>query len=386
MTDTAPMKRGPRAGCQNPRIRILEVAPFVAPINDRGTQIGGAQVLLADLASGLAARGHRVTLAAARGSAVRGVRIADLDIDVADLQPAGFGQRSGPRPDDAGQRRAFGAVRAWLERHASEIDVVHAHAYDAPAFDLLGGGRWPVVHTLHLPPLDAEVVAAARRARGAGFVTVSRANAAAWEKVGVRIRGVVLNGLDLSAIPFAREGGRYLLHAGRISPEKGVDTAIAIAARLGRELLIVGGVYDERYYAEAVRPRVREARAWQLGDPVVSGSGGATYIGPRTRAEVHRLMGGATAVLMPVRWDEPFGLVALEALATGTPVVAYRRGGLAEIIDQSCGALVEPDDEAAFLREVDRVQRLDRAACRRRAEGFPLEVMVTAYEVELARS
>ena len=377
---------GPRTDCQNRFIRILEVAPFVAPIDDREAQIGGAQVLLADLASGLAVRGHRVTLAAARGSAVRGVTIVDLGIDADGLRPAGLGGQGGPRPDDAGQRRAFAAVRAWLDQHAGEIDVVHAHAYDAPAFDLLGGGRWPIVHTLHLPPLDPEVVAAARRARGAGFVTVSRANAASWEAAGVRVRGVILNGVDLSTIPFTREGGRYLLHAGRISPEKGVDTALTIAARLGRELLLVGGVYDQRYHAEAVRPRVREARAWQLGEPAVSTFGGATYIGPRTRSEVHRLMGGAAAVLMPVRWDEPFGLVALEALATGTPVVAYRRGGLAEIIDPSCGALVEPGDETAFLREVDRAVTLDRAACRRRAERFPLEAMVTAYELELARA
>lgn len=358
----------------------------MAPIDDRGAQIGGAQVLLADLASGLVARGHQVTLAAALGSAVRGVTIVDLGIDAADLQPAGLGEQGGPRPDDAGQRRAFAAVRAWLDRHAGEIDVVHAHAYDAPAFDLLGGGRWPIVHTLHLPPLDAEVVAAARRARDAGFVTVSRANAAAWETAGVRVRGVILNGLDLSAVPFAREGGEYLLHAGRISPEKGVDTAVTIAARLGRKLLLVGGVYDQRYYAEVVRPRVREAPTWQPGGPMRSTLGGATYIGPRTRSEVHRLMGGAAAVLMPVRWDEPFGLVALEALATGTPVVAYRRGGLAEIIDPSCGALVEPGDEAAFLRAAARAVTLDRAACRRRAEQFPLEAMVRAYELELARA
>ncbi len=363
-------------------MRILEVAPFVAPIDDRGAQLGGAQVLLADLAGGLAARGHHVTMAAARGSHVRGVALADLGIDSADLRPASLDVGAPPRTDAEGQRRAFTAVRAWIEAHAGEIDVVHAHAYDAQAFDLLGGGRWPVVHTLHLPPLDLEVVAAARRAERATFVTVSRANAAAWEAAGVAVRAVIVNGIDLAAIRFAADPGRYLLHAGRLSPEKGVETAIVVAERLGRDLLLVGGVYDERYDAEVVLPRVRRALDWRIGDRVE----GALSIGRRPREEVYALMGGAAVTLMPVRWDEPFGLVALESLATGTPVVAYRRGGLPEIVDRSCGALVERDDEEAFGREVLRALEIDRAACRRRAERFPLERMLEAYEAELGRS
>ena len=354
----------------------------MAPIDDRREPLGGAQVLLADLAGGLAARGHHVTLAAARGSHVRGVAIADLGVDGADLRPAGFGADAPPRADADGQRRAFAAVRAWLDAHAGEIDVVHAHAYDAQAFDLLGGGRWRVVHTLHLPPLDPEVVAAARRAEGASFVTVSRANAAAWEAMGVVVRTVILNGVDLAAIPFARDRGRYLLHAGRISPEKGVETAVAVAERLGRDLLLVGGIYDETYYAEVVLPRVRRVPDWRIGDRVK----GTVYIGRRPREDVYALMGGAAVTLMPVRWDEPFGLVALESLAAGTPVVAYRRGGLSEIIDQTCGALVERDDRDAFGREVLRAMDIDRAACRRHAERFPLERMLDAYEAELGRS
>lgn len=363
-------------------MRILEVAPFVAPIDDRSAQLGGAQVLLADLAGGLAARGHHVTMAAARGSRVRGVALADLGVDSAGLRPASLDAGAAPRADAEGQRRAFGAVRAWLEVHAGEIDVVHAHAYDAQAFDLLDGGRWRVVHTLHLPPLDLEVVAAARRAERARFVTVSRANAAAWEAAGVAVHAVIVNGLELAAVPFVRDPGRYLLHAGRLSPEKGVETAIAVAERLGRDLLLVGGIYDERYYAEVVLPRVRPALDWRIGDLVE----GALSIGRRPRAEVCALMGGAAVTLMPVRWEEPFGLVALESLAAGTPVVAYRRGGLPEIIDPSCGALVEPDDRDAFGRAVLRALDVDRAACRRRAERFPLERMLDAYEAELGRS
>lgn len=278
-------------------MRILEVAPLIAPIDDREEQIGGAQVLLADLAAGLSTRGHKVTLAAAPGSHVQGVDLADLGTLSGDLRPADLGGSAEGRTDDAAQVHAFTAVRAWLDTHAAQIDVVHAHAYDAPAFDLLGDGPWPVVHTLHLPPDDPVVVAAARRATRARFVTVSRANAARWEAAGVHIGAVIHNGIDLAEVPFAPTGGTFLLHAGRISPEKGVATALAVARRLGRALLLVGGVYDQRYFDALVRPAVRFLPDWQVGDHVE----GAVFIGPRRRAEVFRIMGAAEALLMPVR-------------------------------------------------------------------------------------
>ena len=363
-------------------MRILEVAPLIAPIDDRREQIGGAQVLLADLTAGLAARGHGVTLAAARGSHVRGADLADLGIVSTDLHLADLGRSAEDRPDDAAQTRAFAAVRVWLDAHDEQIDVVHAHAYDAPAFDLLGGGRCPVVHTLHLPPDDRAVVAAARRATSARFVTVSLANAAKWEAAGVRVDAVIHNGIDLATVPFAPTAGRFLLQVGRISPEKGVATALAVARRLGRSLLLVGGVYDRRYFEELVRPAVRFLPDWRIGDAVE----GAVFIGPRQRSEVFRIMGAAATLLMPVHWDEPFGLVALEALAAGTPVVAYARGGLPEIIDEKSGVLAAPDDEDAFAGAVTRASGLARAACRARAGSFPLGLMLDRYERELAAS
>jgi len=358
-------------------MRIFEVAPFAAPIDERGVQLGGAQVLIADLAHGLASRGHAVTLAAANGSLVSGVTLADLDIDSAGLRRADLGPRDAPRADDAEQRAAFMRVREWLEAH--EIDVVHAHAYDAPAFDVLSGAPRPVLHTLHLPPLDAVVVRAARAAQGATFATVSAANARAWTMLGVAVRHVIHNGVDLTRIPFSTRRGDHLLYAGRISPEKGVATAIDIAARAGRGLVIVGGVYDEAYFARAIAPRVRRESEPDPYSPVR----GAVYLGARAREEVYRLMGGAAVTLLPVQWEEPFGLVAVESLAAGTPVVGYRRGGLAEIVDSGSGVLVRPGDEAELVRAVDRATALDPHGCRRRAERFGLAAMIGGYEALL---
>ena len=213
-------------------------------------------------------------------------------------------------------------------------------------------------------------------------MTVSLANATKWEAAGVRVDAVILNGIDLAAVPFAPTADRFLLQVGRISPEKGVVTALAVARRLGRSLLLVGGVYDRRYFEELVRPAVRFLPDWRIGDAVE----GAVFIGPRQRSEVFRIMGAAATLLMPVHWDEPFGLVALEALAAGTPVVAYARGGLPEIIDEESGVLAAPDDEDAFAGAVTRASGLARAACRARAGSFPLGLMLDRYERELAAS
>ncbi|HEU5288838.1 MAG TPA: glycosyltransferase, partial [Candidatus Limnocylindria bacterium] len=105
-------------------MRILQVAPLVAPLDDRAVQLGGAQVVITELARRLASAGHEVTLAAADGSFVEGVRLAPLGIDATRLERADLGMRGGARPDDAAERDAFARVRAWLDAHVADIDVV----------------------------------------------------------------------------------------------------------------------------------------------------------------------------------------------------------------------------------------------------------------------
>ena len=356
---------------------MLQVAPLVSPIDERGQQLGGAQVLFADLARVMAARGHDVVIAAAEGSFVRGTRLAPLGIDSRELRPADLGVTAGARGDAEAQRHAFARVRTWIDEHAGELDVVHAHAYDAPAFDLLAGARVPVIHTLHLPPHDAGVVAAARSAARAGatLVTVSDANARAWRERDVAVDAVIANGIELGEPPRV-DRGRHLLFVGRVSPEKGVADAIVAARDADRPLLIVGGIYDAAYYEREVAPHVRAAPEWHPGDDVT----GALFAGPRTREDVRRIMATAAATLMPVRWDEPFGLVAVESLAAGTPVAAYRRGALGEIVDNTCGALAEPDDRRDLVRAIGDALTRGHDSCRRRAEHFSLDRMAERYE------
>lgn len=356
-------------------MRILQVAPFVAPLDEHRAPLGGAQVLVADLAMGLSALGHEVTLAAAMGSRLAGVRVAELGVHAGRMRAADLGPRDAARADDDAQRDAFARVRAWLDRHRDQIDVVHAHAYDAPAFDALRGSPRPVVHTLHLPPHDATVVRAARETSDARLVAVSQAGARSWRAAGVAVTDVIHNGIDIARIRLSSHRGSHLLCAGRLSPEKGVETAIEVARRLERGLVIVGGIYDQGYFDRAIAPHVRAVAALDPDAPVRE----PLYLGPRPRVEVHLLMGGAAATLMPIHWDEPFGLVAVESLAAGTPVVAYRRGALPEIIQGPTGALAPPEDVAAFARAVTAAIGSDPGACRAQAERFGLPPMVARY-------
>ena len=359
-------------------MHIAIVAPLVSPIRHDYAPLGGAQALVADLAEGLIERGQRVTLLAADGSSVPGADTPQLGIDSKRLSPADF-SHPGPRTDTTEQVAGFKRVRDWLDDHVAEIDVAHGHSFDAPCFLALHGLGSPVMHTLHLPPIDPEVVDAARAVKdSASFVTVSLASGAQWQDQGVPIRRVIYPGLRLDGVPFREEPGRYLLFAGRITPEKGTDQAIDVAESLNQPLIIAGDVYDREYFSSTIAPRVRVDPELSFGDELPSG---VTYIGLRPRSELLGLMSHARAVLMPSTWDEPFGLVGIEAQATGTPVVAYRRGGLTEVVASGrTGWLVSPDDRAELVQRVAMIDRIDRRLCRDRVEQqFSMRSMVDSY-------
>ncbi|HTJ60487.1 MAG TPA: glycosyltransferase [Candidatus Saccharimonadales bacterium] len=336
-------------------MRVALVSPFVAAIDERAPQIGGAQAVVADLARGLAARGHEVTLLAPRRSFVTGAVIVDLGIDA---DPAAA---LGRKNSDASQDTAFAAVADWLASRS--FDVVHGHAFDAPAFARLRGPH--VLHTIHLPPIDPTVVAAVR-ATPATLATVSESCRAAWRSEGASVREVLPNGVDLAAVPAGDGTGGYLAFAGRMSAEKDPAAACRVARAAATQLRLAGPIYDERYFAREVAPL--------LGD-------GISYEGPLDRAALWRMLGAATVTLQPARWDEPFGMVALESIACGTPVVAYRRGGLADVIvDGLSGCLVTPGDEAGLLDAVGTAGGLSRAACRADAGRHDLGRMLDAHE------
>jgi UDP-glucose:tetrahydrobiopterin glucosyltransferase len=362
-------------------MRIALVAPLVFPIGPPFA--GGAQVVVYDLARGLTERGHDVTLFATRGSDVPGVKLVEVEVDYRALQPAVFladNPANVGTLSDAFFLSADAFRRVFLEIAAAQprFDVVHAHAFDYPAYTLASFSNTPAIHTLHLPAVSGEInrsLAALQRDATAYYhaarpqlVTVSQACAETWQEAGVSIDRVIYNGVasNIAYNPTPDPDG-HLLFVGRIAPEKGAATAIHTARALGRRLLMLGAIYDQGYYEREVAPLL---------------GAGIEHRGSVSREEVYVEMGKAAALLFPIAWEEPFGLVAIEALMAGTPVVAYARGALLELIEnEHTGYLVTPYDEAAFIQAAGDALTLDRATCRAEAERrFSLAAMLTAHE------
>lgn len=349
-------------------MRVALVASLVSPL--RAAEANGPHAVIVDLARGLTARGHRVTVYAAAGSVADGVDLCRIPVEPA--AAAASLRVNGPgAARRAGAARAASAATDALDRGFARLfdrlrhdrpDVVSQHAYDAAAIELAEG--LPVLHTLHLAPIDEAVVTAARSTR-APLATVSDMARSAWRRAGVRDLAVLRNGVpdrgtsDGAPAPVA-------LIAGRISPEKGTDVAVRVARHAGLAPLVVGDVYDAEYFARQVQSLLRP-REW---------------IGPVPRAELSALMARCAVLLMPVRWDEAFGLVAAEAQMAGCPVVAYRRGALPEVVEHGSGGwLVAPDDEDALVPAIAAAGKLDRATIRRRARRkLGNERMVDGYE------
>jgi len=355
-------------------MKIAIMAPLVTAI--REPQRGGSQAFVSDLARGLAGRGHDVHVYAAAGSQIPGVEVIDTGIDPGSL--AGTLYRAlGPatgEPVEAEPAAAAAAESAFTTAYATmqltRYDVIHNHAFDAPAIRLAPALQAPVVHTLHLPP-DRAVSAAlryvAQRNRPPTVAVVSKFQACAWRRV-VPVDAILPPYPPTGVIPWSETAGQGALFAGRLSPEKGAAEAIDIARAAGVAVDVYGDVYDPGYSRQHIDPRR-------------SLPGVAIHQGV-PRASLWEAMARAAVVLYPARWDEPFGMAAAEAQACGTPVIAFRRGGLDEVImDGVTGFLVPPDDVGAAAGAVALVAGVSRPACREHAESqLDLELSLNAHE------
>ena len=366
-------------------MKIAIMAPLVTAI--REPQLGGSQAFVADLARGLAGRGHDVDVYAASGSRIDGVELIDTGVDPRALAGTLYRAFGAPGSDagDAGDASegsegsdplaaAAAAEAAFATAFAaaasSRYDVIHNHAFDAPAVRLATGLRAPVVHTLHLPP-DRAVSAAlrdvARRGRPPIVAVVSNSQADAWRRV-VPVDAVLPPYPVVRDIPWSATAGQGAVFAGRLSPEKGAAEAIDIARAAGVPIHLYGDAYDEGYSREQIDPR--------------RGLPGVSVHEAVPRPSLWQAMAQAAVVLCPARWDEPFGLAAAEAQACGAPVVAFSRGGLREVIvDRVTGFLVPPDDVPAAAEAVSKAAGISRQACRDHAEShLDLGLSLNAHE------
>jgi len=336
-------------------LRIAMLAPPWIPVPPPG--YGGVESVVDALTEALVRRGHAVTLFCAPGSASS----AEVVTLLGEPHPDEI-QRSLYEADHVA--RAFSAIDGAAYRGA--FDVVHDHC-GFTALAMADRIDTPVVHTLHGPFTAATAAFYAHHGHKAALVGISRAQLASAPP-GLEPLCSIPNPIDLSAWPLQEQKGDYVLWIGRMTADKGPHRAIA-AARAADVPLVLAGIIQrgqQAFFDREVAPHVD-------GDRV-------RFIGEVGGAVKRAAFANARALLMPIRWDEPFGMVMVEALACGTPVIAFPEGAARELVlDGQTGFIV--DDELAMAAAVSRLAAIAPRDCRDWvAEHCDVDVVAAAYE------
>ena len=325
-------------------MRIAQVAPLYESVPPK--LYGGTERVVSYLTEELVRLGHDVTLFASGDSETSATLVAACD-------------RALWR--DPNCRETLPQHVCLMElvcREARKFDVIHFHC-DYLHFPLLRRLRTPGVTTMHGRLSRHDLGALFEEYAEAPLVSISDDQRRPLP--GANWQATVYHGLPCQLHTFLdrdrQRSGDYLLFLGRISPEKRLDRAIEIARRTGRQLKVAAKIYDEdrNYYHNSIEPLLRESRSF------------VEFIGEVGGKDKDELMGNAYAFLFPIDWPEPFGLVMIESLACGTPVIAWNNGSVPEVISNGVtGFVVDSVDQA--VNAVEGVSGLSREACRRAFE------------------
>jgi glycosyltransferase involved in cell wall biosynthesis len=333
-------------------MRIAQISPIwerVPPL-----RYGGIELVIQLLTDELVRRGHEVTLFASGDS-----------ITSANLKP--FHKRAVRLDPDIKEPSVYEHILlADVYQQAHHFDIIHSHV-GYPALSYAGLVKTPTVHTLHgvFSP-DSEKIY--RRFAWQPFISISESQRE--PRLGLNYIHTAYNGIDTSTYPFQAEPEQpnYLAFVGRMSPEKGPSEAIKIAHTTGIPLKMAGKIdtIDQEYWNEKVAPLVD-------GDRV-------KYLGEVSHEEKVALLGGATATLFPISWREPFGLVMIESMATGTPVIAMDLGSVPEVVAHEKTGFICHSLEN-MITAVAKAVNLNRHACREYVNSrFSIKSMTDEYE------
>ena len=336
-------------------MKIAQIAPPWIAVPPPG--YGGIEWVVALLADELAARGHDVTLFASGGSVTK-ARLESV-----------FDPAPGPTKIGDTYLEVLHAVNAY--KRAGEFDVIHDHS-GMVGLAIATHADIDVFHTVH-GPLVPDALRWYRMISGrVNFVAISDSQM----KPGPDLSwaGRVYNGIPVERYPFRKDKEDFLLFVGRVNREKGPEVAVEVAKRAGVRLVMAVAIketFEQEYWDAHVKPVL---------------TGEEEILGEITVEEKADLMARARAVLFPIQWEEPFGLVMAEANACGTPVLAFPRGAAPEVVaDGETGFLCSDVD--AMAASVARVDEIDAHACRARVEKlFSAQAMTSGYEEVFARA
>ncbi|WP_414578164.1 glycosyltransferase family 4 protein [Anabaena sp. CCY 9402-a] len=333
-------------------MRIAQIAPLWERVPPPA--YGGIELVVGLLTDELVRRGHEVTLFAS-GDSITSAKLASV-------HPRALRLDSSIKEYGIYEMLQLGSV---YER-ADEFDIIHSHMGCA-SLSYTKLVKTPTINTLHgiFTPDNEKMF---QYAKSQPFVSISDAQREL--RLGLNYVGTVYNGIDVSSYKFYPQPDEppYLTFLGRISPEKGTHLAIEIAKKAGWRLKIAGkvDVVDVEYFEKEVKPLID-------GQQI-------EYLGEANHTQKNVLMGGAVATLFPITWREPFGLVMVESMASGTPVIAMKLGSTTEVIAHGKTGFLCNDVEEC-VSAIAKVADLDRYACREYVQNrFSLQAMTDGYE------
>jgi glycosyltransferase involved in cell wall biosynthesis len=331
-------------------LRIAMIAPPWFTVPPQG--YGGVENMCADLVDGLVDRGHDVTLIGAGPAGTRAGRFLTTYAE----PPSG---RLGEPLPEVLHTAAVARILAGLG-----VDLVHDHTLAGP---LSARGRGvPTVVTMHGPVAGEPGEYYRQLGDTVALVAISAAQRRAAPDLAWR--GAVHNAIDVTTFPYRAEKGEMVLFLGRLHPDKGVHLAIDAARAAGLPIVVAGKCSEPvelEYFRTFIEPR--------LGPDV-------TIFGTADAATKRELLAGAAALVFPIQWDEPFGMVMIEAMACGTPVVALRRGAVPEVVVDGVTGVV-CDDPSELPAAITAARKLSATECRAHVENcFDAATMVAGYE------
>ena len=312
---------------------------------------GGVELTMLNIAQELHRRGHKIAVVAPAGSVLELIPVIEITGDLQVTAQTQDYHASIVMPADA----VLANMWEYARKVQDEWDVIVNFAYDWLPFYLTPFFRTPIAHFISMGSLSESIDRIAGQIAvqfpgTIGVYTASQAETFAF----ARECQLLGSGIDLSLYEFCSQPEPKLAWLGRIAPEKGLEDAVAAAKITGIPLKIMGKIQDENYWQKICA---------DYPDAPIE------YLGFLTTIQMQKQVRECRALLMTPRWVEAFGNVAIEALACGVPVIAYERGGPAEIVrDGLTGFLVEPDSVNGLVSAIERIDKIDRSACRSQAE------------------